>query len=163
MKRFNLCRSTWRSQTRRTPSGLATPPLTTISTIITSMSSLRKTLCRVLSKIFHRGELPSSAKRTRAPTPLIREDLWQNRSFLSFYNIFATMLRFLIKPTRVPNNNSKMIWRLIKIMTTSRRMRYGPSKCMEVCQPKPQASPNRRRARTSLTCTNNFKTLSTCR
>ena len=166
MKRFNLCKWIWRSQTKRTPSGSATPPRTTISTIITSMSSLRKTHCRVLSRTFHPGGLPSSAKNTRAQILQTRGDQCQNRSFQSFYNIFATTLRCWIKPIRVPNNNLKMIWRLIKIMIISRRMRYGHSRCRGInkgCQRKPRVLPSRRRVRMeSLICTNSYRTLSTC-
>ena len=166
MKRFNLHKWIWRSQTRRFPSGSVTPPQTTISTIITSMNFQKKTLCRVLSRTFHRGGPPSSAKKTTAPIPLTRGDQCQNRSFPNFYNIFARTLKCSIKPIRVLNNNLKMIWKLIKIMTISRRMRYGHSRCRDinkVCQRKPRALLSRRRARMeSLICTNSFRTLSTC-
>ena len=130
------------------------------------MSSQRKILCRVLSRTFHRDGLPSLAKKTIAPIPLIREDQFLNRSFPNFYNNFATTLRCSIKPIRVRNNNSKMIWRLIKIMIISRRMRYGLNKCRDinkVRQQKLRVLLSRRRAMTeSLICTNSYRTLSTC-
>ena len=129
------------------------------------MSCQKKTHYRVSSRTSPQGERHFLAKRIRVPMCLLKGDHSRSHSSAISSNNSARMSRCWTKPIRVQNSNSKMIWRLIKIMTT-KKMKFGPIKCKATSlglQLRLQASLSRRRTRrASLICTNSSRTPSMC-
>lgn len=107
--------------------------------------------------------LPSSTRRIKAFRTLV--DLRRSPSCMISWTFFAKMCKPWIRHTKVRNNNSKMTWKLTKIMRMHKKINTGLSKC-----PPTNKHLHLRRLQVSLkarvkiqsqTCTSSYKTQST--